>query len=78
MPLVAGMFWKRATALGALLSIIGGMSVWLLALWLETELNPMLWGFAASILGQIAGSFIPLKQKQPHTTGTVAEAVSKA
>jgi Na+/proline symporter len=76
-PLVAGMFWKRATATGAIFSIIGGMSVWLVALWLDTALNPMLWGFAASILGQVIGSLLSQPKKQPLATRPVTEAVHK-
>nr|WP_255651229.1 sodium:solute symporter family protein [Cesiribacter sp. SM1] len=64
-PLVAGMFWKKATPAGAMLSITAGMLVWLLAVWLETELNPMLWGLAASVLGQLTGALIPYKVQQP-------------
>lgn len=63
-PLVAGMFWKRANATGALLSISLGMLVWLGALWLETDINPMLWGFAASIVGQLFGSLLSQKPQQ--------------
>lgn len=64
-PLVAGMFWKRANSTGALLSIVLGMLVWLAALALETDINPMLWGLAASIAGQLLGTLFPQKQQQP-------------
>ncbi len=64
-PLVAGMFWKKATPAGALLSITAGMLVWLLAVRLDTELNPMLWGLAASVLGQLTGALMPQKVQQP-------------
>jgi solute:Na+ symporter, SSS family len=33
-PLIGGLYWKRATAKGAVLSMILGMAVWLLTLWL--------------------------------------------
>lgn len=72
-PLVAGMFWKKANAAGAMLAIISGMLVWLGALWLETSVNPMMWGFAASILGQLIGTMMGHKYQQPAATG--AEAV---
>ena len=64
-PLVAGMFWKRANSTGALLSIVLGMLVWLVAHALEAVINPMLWDLAASIAGQLLGTLFPHKQQQP-------------
>lgn len=70
-PLIAGLYWKRATAAGALTAMVSGMAVWLLALWLlpgeaadDAEplsfwlgVPPILYGLAASGLGMLAGSF---------------------
>jgi Na+/proline symporter len=60
-PLVAGLFWKRATAQGALLSVFMGLVVWGAA-----ELNhasalvpPQLAGLVAAIVGMVAGSLLP-------------------
>jgi SSS family solute:Na+ symporter len=60
-PLLCGVYWKRATTQGALLSIFFG-----LATWLGTELlnqdglvPPQLAGFLASIVGMVVGSFMP-------------------
>ncbi len=60
-PLAAGVFWKRATLQGALLSIFAGLVVWGAA-----ELNhadalvpPQLLGLAAALLGMLAGSLLP-------------------
>jgi SSS family transporter len=66
-PLMAGLYWKRASATGAIVSMIAGMAVWLAALLVlpeepaETDaiwlhIPPMLYGLAASVAGMIAGS----------------------
>lgn len=54
-PLVAGMFWKKTNALAAVLSMLLGMAVWLAALAIGTEINPMLYGLAGSIAGLLLG-----------------------
>lgn len=38
-PLIAGLYWKRATATGATASMITGIVVWLLTLWLLPEIK---------------------------------------
>ena len=60
-PLAAGVFWKRATAQGALLSIFMGLVVWGAA-----ELNhpgalvpPQMAGLLAALVGMVAGSLLP-------------------
>ncbi len=65
-PLVAGLFWKRANNLGATLSIALGLSTWLLfELFVpEGDIEPQLFGLAASALGMLAGGF--LGPKNPH------------
>jgi solute:Na+ symporter, SSS family len=57
-PLVAGLYWKKASALGAILSMILGTGVWLVLEFYETEISGMIWGFMASIFGMIIGSII--------------------
>ena len=70
-PLIAGLYWKRASAGGAVISMIAGMVVWLIAMLVlpdseETPVNdstlmsipPMLWGFGAGIVGMVAGSLL--------------------
>lgn len=67
-PLIAGLYWKKASAVGAIVSMIAGMAVWFAALlWLPAEpgeadvvwlhIPPMLYGFAAGILGMVLGSY---------------------
>jgi len=64
-PLVGGLFWKRATAAGAMASILLGLSSWLLA---EAFAPDGLWptqfvGLAFAMLGMVVGS---LASKPAH------------
>ena len=62
-PLVAGLYWKRATALGAICAMVGGTSVWLYLEFYPTEIPGMIWGLLASITGMIVGSLIKKDDK---------------
>lgn len=57
-PLVAGLYWKKANALGAILSMTLGTGVWTFFEFYETEIPSMIWGLLASISGMIVGSLI--------------------
>jgi len=52
-PLTAGLYWKRANHIGAILSMISGTVCWLLALNLEIDIPPAVLGFSASLAGMI-------------------------
>ena len=60
-PLVAGVFWKRANNLGAALAVSLGLSVWLfgeILIYYEIlsdMIEPQIYGFFASLAGMIAG-----------------------
>ena len=60
-PLACGVYWKRATTQGALLSIFLGIGVWLATLFLaEDPLVPAQFaGLIASAVGMIVGSLLP-------------------
>lgn len=60
-PLVAGLFWRRANNTGAGLSIVLGFSVWVAMEFIAPEgaVPPQFAGFAASALGMIVGSLMP-------------------
>jgi Na+/proline symporter len=67
-PLVCGLYWKRANTQGALFAIIAGVSSWLLmeifnadGLW-----PPQLAGLLMSGLGMLAGSLLPNLTKRGH------------
>ena len=57
-PLVCGLYWKGATQRGALLAIIGGVSVWLLFLLssMNAMFPPVLAGVIAAATGMVVGS----------------------
>ncbi|NVJ60095.1 MAG: sodium:solute symporter family protein [Gammaproteobacteria bacterium] len=63
-PLVAGIYWKRANNQGATWSIIFGLVVWLPLEFIipEFPLPPHFMGFIAAIVGMIAGSLIGHKK----------------
>jgi Na+/proline symporter len=73
-PLSAGIFWSRATAQGALLSIALGLTSWIFMEIYAPEgvLPPQLVGLGFSILGMIGGSYASPAPHHAaaHTGGT--------
>ena len=70
-PLATGIYWKRATAAGALTSILMGLSSWLLmeAYGADSIWPAQLVGLAFAIIGMVAGSLAsraPGHHAQPH------------
>jgi Na+/proline symporter len=68
-PLVAGIFWKRANNVGALAATVLGISAWLLTETIAPEGTwpPQLVGLAVSTVAMIAGSFAaPAPHPHPH------------
>jgi Na+/proline symporter len=59
-PLVAGLYWRRATTRGAYLAIACGLATWLGMEWLAPEgeglLPPQFAGFLAAIVGMLIGA----------------------
>jgi Na+/proline symporter len=64
-PLAAGLFWRRASNLGASLSIFFGLGVWLMLEISGAEfiVEPQLIGLVFSLAGMILGSYI---SPNPH------------
>ena len=61
-PLVVGIFWKRATSQGALAAIFGGILTWVMIELMIGEASPVppqLVGLGISLLGMLAGSLLP-------------------
>lgn len=56
-PLTAGIYWKKASEWGAILSIIGGTLVWVLFAFIFENDLALIYGLLASILGMVGGSF---------------------
>ncbi|AKQ44667.1 sodium:solute symporter [Rufibacter radiotolerans] len=61
-PLVAGVYLKKPSAMAAMLSMVLGMGTWLFCLTLETTVNPMLYGLAGSMAGYLLGMLLPRKE----------------
>jgi SSS family transporter len=57
-PLVFGLYWKKATSAGALLSIVFGVGTWLVLEWVSPEgfVPPQLAGLIASAVWMVIGS----------------------
>ena len=60
-PLVFGLYWRKASTQGAIVSIVLGLLTWLLFLAtpLGVEFPAQLAGVLASLLGMVAGSLTP-------------------
>ncbi len=60
-PLVMGLYWRRATTQGALVSVVGGLSSWLLMEFFGAESiwPPQLVGLLMAFFGMIVGSLLP-------------------
>jgi Na+/proline symporter len=67
-PLVMGLYWKRANTQGALCSVIGGLGSWLLmeVFGSESIWPPQLVGLLVAFLAMIAGSLLPQPKKIAH------------
>ena len=66
-PLAAGVFWKRATTVGAVLSVVFGLVSWTIAelAAAEATVPPQLVGLAFSIVGMVLGSLVPRAAAAP-------------
>lgn len=57
-PLTAGLYWKKASKMGAILSMVIGMMVYLICDNLELEIQSHIFGLLASIAAMIFGSYL--------------------
>lgn len=68
-PLAFGVYWRRATNQGALLSIFSGILVWQAVVWLGPE-DPLIpaqfAGLMASLAGMLIGSLMPQYVEHNH------------
>ena len=76
-PLAAGIFWRRASMQGALVSIVAGLLVWLAGEtnYADALVPPQIAGFVAAILGMLAGSLAPqlVTERRPHASHVAAD-----
>ncbi|MFS2167646.1 sodium:solute symporter family protein [Variovorax sp. Varisp62] len=68
-PLVCGLYWRRATTQGAIASIVLGIGIWLLFLWMPwgSAFPAQLAGVLCSFAGMVAGSLLPQWLANTHT-----------
>ncbi|WP_460671628.1 high affinity choline transporter 1 [Larkinella ripae] len=62
-PLTAGLYWKRASTLGCILSMLIGFGVWLVCLAIETAYPALVYGLLASLAGMVVGSLVAPQKK---------------
>jgi Na+/proline symporter len=69
-PLVMGLYWKRATSQGAIASLAAGIGTWLLFFpqvsSLGTHFPGQLAGLIAAFAGMVLGSVLPQVLKNRH------------
>lgn len=56
-PLTAGLFWKKANAIGAMTSMLLGVIGWLIGMYWETVFPDILLGLLAAVVGMLLGSW---------------------
>jgi Na+/proline symporter len=78
-PLVMGLYWKRATTQGAILSIAAGIATWILYFPQISSLGEafpgQLAGLLAAFAGMIVGSLAPQVLKNRHEAHKTAVSV---
>ncbi len=57
-PLVGGLYWKKSTSLGAILSMTMGTTAWLIGMNIDMNFPPAVFGLLCSLAGMLLGSFI--------------------
>ncbi|MDQ2822508.1 MAG: sodium:solute symporter, partial [Pseudomonadota bacterium] len=74
-PLVMGLYWRRATTQGAIASVTLGVAVWIVFF---PQISPwgavfpgQLAGLGAALVGMIVGSLAPQVLKNRHEKGSV-------
>jgi Na+/proline symporter len=69
-PLVCGLYWKRATNLGGTLAVISGLVIWIAFEMFKPDgvMPPQLAGLIAAFAGMVVGSLAWRSQQRPATT----------
>ena len=67
-PLAVGLYWKRASTTGAVLSVAFGLASWGIAELVagDATVPPQFVGLAFSLFGMLVGSLVPRGQAQPQ------------
>jgi solute:Na+ symporter, SSS family len=64
-PLVAGLYWKKADNLGALSAMVTGMAAWVICELIGTAIPSLIYGGLASALAMVVGSWLGKPGKSP-------------
>jgi len=72
-PLVAGLYWRRANEMGATLAIVFGLFVWISMEFANPEalVPPQFAGFLASIVGMVAGVLLGPRSHKHRTSAPI-------
>ena len=74
-PLVAGLYWKRATTQGAIASVSMGVAVWIIYFPQVSSFGAafpgQLAGLVAAVIGMVGGSLAPQVLKNRHEKGSM-------
>src|SRR5882672_8557004 len=67
-PLAAGIFWRKANNVGAILSAVLGLVAWMIAAYTAADalVPPTLVGLGFSIAGMVLGSIVPRAAPRAH------------
>lgn len=57
-PMTFGLYWKRSSSTGAILSMVLGLAVWLFFQWYELPVSSLVPGLLASLAAMVLGSLI--------------------
>jgi Na+/proline symporter len=57
-PLMAGLYWQKASGWGAMAAMVAGLVVWLMATVIETAYPTILHGLLASMVAMVVFSYI--------------------
>ena len=71
-PLAAGLYWKSSNTLGCILSMVIGLAVWLVCVFIETEYPALIYGLLASFLGMLAGWILGENHRRTETPSGVS------
>ena len=71
-PLAAGLYWKSSNTLGCILSMVVGLAVWLVCVFIETEYPALIYGLLASFLGMLAGWILGENHRRTETPSGVS------
>ncbi len=69
-PMTFGLYWKRSSSGGALLSMVLGMITWIIFEFYETEWPSLVPATLISVAAMIAGSLIWPEEKEKHDNDT--------